>query len=71
MTLRARTATIVSQLLDRLQPSESVVLGIAAVVVGVSDGAGIWFFKEVIHWFEGFWLSSAPGAPDCLKVRQR
>jgi CIC family chloride channel protein len=34
--------------LDRLQPSESVVLGGAALAVGLGSGAGVWLFKRMI-----------------------
>ncbi|HTP10161.1 MAG TPA: chloride channel protein [Anaerolineae bacterium] len=35
--------------LDRVQPSESVVLGGAALVVGLASGAGVWLFKQLIE----------------------
>jgi CIC family chloride channel protein len=35
--------------LDRLQPSESLVLITAAVIVGVCSGAGVWVFKGLIE----------------------
>jgi len=34
--------------LDRWQPSESVVLGGAALVVGLTSGMGVWLFKQLI-----------------------
>jgi CIC family chloride channel protein len=34
--------------LDRVQPSESIVLGGAALVVGLTSGAGVWLFKQLI-----------------------
>ena len=34
--------------LDRLQPSESVVLGGSAFLVGLASGAGVWAFKQLI-----------------------
>jgi len=37
-----------SRLLDRFQPSESFVLGGAALLVGLLSGAGVWFFKRLI-----------------------
>jgi len=56
------------QLLDRLQPSESVVLGGAALLVGLTSGIGVWLFKqaiELVHFamFEvlGKWLSGIGG----------
>lgn len=42
-----------SRLLDRAQPPESVVLSAAAVLVGLTGGAGVWLFKrliELVHW---------------------
>ncbi|HSD85780.1 MAG TPA: chloride channel protein [Anaerolineae bacterium] len=35
--------------LDRAHPSESVVLGGAALVVGLTSGAGVWLFKQLIE----------------------
>lgn len=35
-------------LLDRWQPSESMVMGGLALLVGLTGGAGIWLFKELI-----------------------
>ncbi len=43
----------ISKLLDRLQASEAVVLGGAALLVGLTSGAGVWLFKRLIdlaHW---------------------
>ena len=37
--------------LNRLQPSESVVLGGAALVVGLTSGLGVWLFKRLIDVF--------------------
>jgi len=42
-----------SRFLDRFQPSESLVLGGAALLVGLLAGAGVWLFKRLIdlaHW---------------------
>jgi len=42
-----------SKLINRLQPSEAVVLGGAALLVGLTSGAGVWLFKRLIdlaHW---------------------
>jgi len=38
-----------SRLLDRLGPSESVVLSVAALLVGLTSGVGVWLFKEMIE----------------------
>jgi CIC family chloride channel protein len=38
--------------LKRLQPSESVVLGALAIVVGITSGAGVWLFKWLIDQVE-------------------
>jgi CIC family chloride channel protein len=34
--------------LDRLQPSESVILGALALIVGITSAAGVWLFKRLI-----------------------
>lgn len=42
-----------SRWLDRFQPSESLILGGAALLVGLLAGAGVWLFKRLIdlaHW---------------------
>ncbi|MBN1887875.1 MAG: chloride channel protein [Thermoflexales bacterium] len=51
--------------LYRLQPSESYVMGGAALLVGLSSGMGIWLFKRLIdlaHWlaFEGVGAKLSP-----------
>lgn len=38
-----------ARLIDRWQPSESVVLGAAALVVGLASGGGVWLFKQLIE----------------------
>jgi CIC family chloride channel protein len=38
----------VRRLVDKAQPSESVMLGGSAVAVGLAAGAGVWAFKELI-----------------------
>ena len=40
-----------AQSLDRLQPSESAMLGGAALLVGLTSGAGVWLFKRLIDLF--------------------
>lgn len=35
--------------LDRVQPSETVVMFVLAIVVGVTTGAGVWIFKQLIE----------------------
>jgi hypothetical protein len=37
--------------LNRLQPSESVILGVSSLVVGLLSGAGVWLFKQLINLF--------------------
>lgn len=44
-----------SKWLDRLQPSEAVVLGGAALLVGLTSGAGVWLFKRLIDLAQ--WLA--------------
>ncbi|MEZ4868389.1 MAG: chloride channel protein [Caldilineaceae bacterium] len=36
--------------LNRWQPSEAVVLGGAAILVGLTSGLGIWIFEHLIEW---------------------
>ncbi len=46
--------------LDRLQPSETLVLGGAALALGVLSGLGVWAFKSLIalvHWGAYDWLN--------------
>lgn len=38
------------RLLDRGQPSPWLVLGGAALLVGLLSGAGVWLFETLIHW---------------------
>lgn len=40
----------ISAWLDRRQPSESAVLGGAALLVGLTGGLGVWLFKQLIEW---------------------
>lgn len=52
------------RLLARLQPSGLMLLGAAAVAVGLVTGAGIWLFKQMIAWthMAAFgWLGGALG----------
>jgi hypothetical protein len=39
---------IISRWKNRWQPSESIVLGGAALFVGLTSGAGVWLFKRFI-----------------------
>ncbi len=36
--------------LGRFQPSEPVILGVLALVVGLTSAAGVWLFKWLINW---------------------
>lgn len=49
--MRGTTSAIVAlrRFLDRWQPSETVVLGGVAMVVGLASGAGVWIFKMMIE----------------------
>jgi len=40
--------TRLSRWLDRVQPSETVVMFALALVVGITTGAGVWLFKQLI-----------------------
>ena len=46
--MRPTAMSFVARWFDRLQPSESVVLGGAALAVGLTSGAGVWLFKRLI-----------------------
>jgi CIC family chloride channel protein len=43
------TMTRLSRWLDRVQPSETVVMFALALVVGITTGAGVWLFKQLIE----------------------
>lgn len=50
---------------DRLQPSETVIFGALAVLVGLASAAGVWLFKwliDQVHWlvFEKLGLALQP-----------
>ena len=49
MTTRHSLSATLPRWLDRIQPSESIVLGGAALVVGLASGAGVWLFKQLIE----------------------
>ncbi|MBI2977124.1 MAG: hypothetical protein HYY33_09250 [Chloroflexi bacterium] len=40
----------ISGLVNRLQPSESVVLAGTALLVGLTSGIGVWLFKQLLGW---------------------
>lgn len=46
-----RTRSEISRWLDRWQPSESIIMGGAAIIVGLASGAGVWVFKWLIELF--------------------
>ena len=48
MTARASSLTRLARWLDRLQPGESPLLIVAALLVGLGSGAGVWLFKRLI-----------------------
>lgn len=48
MTIKDSALSNLARWLDRLQPSESVVLGGAALLVGLTSGIGVWLFKRLI-----------------------
>jgi CIC family chloride channel protein len=48
--------------LDRVQPSETVVMFILAVVVGLTTGAGVWLFKQLIELANRFFFGLIGGA---------
>ncbi len=56
--------TILLRLIERWQPSESVLLGGAALVVGLLSGVGVWLFKLLIqaaNYVAFTWLGTALG----------
>ncbi len=38
--------------LDRVQPSESLLMGVGSVVIGLASGLGVWIFKRLIAGFQ-------------------
>jgi CIC family chloride channel protein len=48
MNQNSSTRPLILRWQDRLQPSESTLLAIAAVVVGAMAGGGVWLFKRLI-----------------------
>ena len=38
-----------SRWLDRIQPSEAMVMGVVALLVGLATGGGVWLFKQLIE----------------------
>ncbi|HTP06719.1 MAG TPA: chloride channel protein [Anaerolineae bacterium] len=48
--------------LDRVQPSEAVVMFVLAAVVGVTTGAGVWLFKTMIEIANRFFFGLIGGA---------
>ncbi len=47
---------------DRAQPSETVVMFALAIVVGVTTGAGVWLFKQMIELANRFFFGIIGGA---------
>ncbi len=62
MNTKSSISTSLPRLLDRLQPSESMVLGGAAVVVGLTSGVGVWLFKRLIDLFHSITYDGLGGA---------
>lgn len=48
MSVKTAAAANIARWLDRIQPSETTVMGGAAVLVGLGSGIGIWLFKRLI-----------------------
>lgn len=48
MRIKSFSPALVSRLLDRWQPSESIILIILALFVGLAGGTGVWIFKQLI-----------------------
>jgi CIC family chloride channel protein len=48
--------------LDRVQPSETVVMFILAIVVGLTTGFGVWLFKQLIEIANHFFFGVLGGA---------
>ncbi len=61
MTLKAPSISALWRWLDRWQPSGTLVLGGAALIVGLATGVGVWLFKAGIVLIKDFmfgWLDS-------------
>jgi len=50
-------------LVDRLQPSEPVLLALTAVAVGLASGAGVWGFKALVELVQDGSASLPPALP--------
>ncbi len=48
--LSMRWSAAIARWLDHVQPSGVVVLGAAALAVGVATGMGVWLYKQIILW---------------------
>ncbi len=45
------------RILERWQPSESIILGGMALLVGLASGAGVWVFKKLIDLFDSLFYT--------------
>jgi CIC family chloride channel protein len=52
----------VARWLDRVQPSETVVMFALAIIVGVTTGIGVWLFKQLIVIANQFFFGAIGGA---------
>ncbi len=52
--------------LDRVQPSETVVMGVVALLVGLGTGLGVWLFKQFIGLAQHLFFGIIGGALSAL-----
>ncbi len=52
--------------LDRVQPSETVVMGVVALLVGLGTGLGVWLFKQFIGLAQHLFFGVIGGALSAL-----
>lgn len=61
-TLSSRWSAAIAHWLDRLEPSGIIVLGAAALAVGVGTSIGVWAYKQLIVWFTDLAFNKLGGA---------
>lgn len=61
MSFARKSFSFAANLIDRWQPSESVVLGGAALLTGLGAGAGIWIFKRMVDFAQRLFFTDLTG----------